>query len=52
MWDAGSQPGIEPVLPAMEAWSLHHWTAKEVLLSSRFPLCFIPNNIRFIHLIS
>ena len=23
-------PGIEPVLPEVEAWSLHHWTPKEV----------------------
>ena len=26
----GSQPGIEPTPPALEAWSLNHWTAKEV----------------------
>ena len=24
-------PGIEPVPPALEAWSLNHWTAREVL---------------------
>ena len=24
------RPGIEPVLPALEAWSLNHWTAREV----------------------
>jgi len=23
-------PGIEPVSPALEAWSLNHWTAREV----------------------
>ena len=23
------RPGIEPVLPAPEAWSLNHWTARE-----------------------
>ena len=23
-------PGIEPVPPALEAWSLNHWTAREV----------------------
>ena len=25
------QPGIEPTPPALEVWSLNHWTAKEVL---------------------
>ena len=25
------QPGIEPVLLAVEAWSLDHWTTREVL---------------------
>ena len=24
------QPGIEPVPPAVEAWSPNHWTAREV----------------------
>ena len=24
------QPGIEPVPPAVEAWSLNHWTSREV----------------------
>ena len=24
-------PGIEPMPPAVEAWSLNHWTAREVL---------------------
>jgi len=24
------QPGIEPLLPALEVWSLNHWTAREV----------------------
>ena len=24
------QPGIKPVPPAVKAWSLNHWTAKEV----------------------
>ena len=26
-----SQLGIEPASPAVEAWSLNHWTAREVL---------------------
>ena len=25
-----SQPGMEPVLPAVEAQSLNHWTSREV----------------------
>ena len=25
-------PGIKPVSPALEAWSLNHWTAREVLI--------------------
>ena len=24
------RPGIEPAPPALEAWSLNHWTAREV----------------------
>ena len=26
------QPGIEPVPPAVEVWSLNHWTMREVLI--------------------
>ena len=26
-----SWPGIEATSPALEAWSLNHWTAREVL---------------------
>ena len=26
----GPRPGIEPVLPAVEAWSHNHWTAREL----------------------
>ena len=28
------QPEIEPVLLALEAWSLNHWTTRKVLLQS------------------
>ena len=28
------QPGIEPVPPAVEVWSLNHWTTKEVPLKT------------------
>ena len=30
MWDLVSWPGIEPGFPALEAWSLSHWTTSEV----------------------
>ena len=26
------QPGIQPVLPALEPWSLNHWSTREVVL--------------------
>ena len=29
LWDLSSQPGIEPVPPAVEAQSPNHWTARE-----------------------
>ena len=30
MWNLSSRPGIEPMAPEVEAWSLNHWTPKEV----------------------
>ena len=36
------QPGIEPMLPALKAWSLHHWTAREAPLSLCLS-CFLPS---------
>ena len=30
MWDLVSWPGIEPRPPAWAAWSLNHWTSREV----------------------
>ena len=30
------QPGMEPVPPAVEVWSLNHWTAREVPLCDYF----------------
>ena len=30
-WILVPQPGIEPVLLAVEAWNLNHWTTREVL---------------------
>ena len=29
MWDPSSPPEIEPTLPAVEEWSLNHWTTRE-----------------------
>ena len=37
------QPGIEPVLPALEVWSLSHWNTREVsniLTFTSWPLLF------------
>ena len=31
MWDLVPWPGIEPRPPALEVWSLSHWTTREVL---------------------
>ena len=31
-----SCPGIEPIPPAVEGWSLNHWTAREVLVTGKF----------------
>ena len=30
MWDLSSPPVLKPLPPAVEAWSLNHWTAREV----------------------
>ena len=30
MWDPVPSPGIKPGLPALGAWSLSHWTTREV----------------------
>ena len=38
MWDLVPQPGIKPGPPALGAWSLTHWTTREVpLLGSLNP---------------
>ena len=31
MWDPVPQPGIKPIRSALGAWSLSHWTTREVL---------------------
>ena len=36
MWDQVPQPGIKPEPPALGAWSLSHWTTREVLASGCF----------------
>ena len=35
------QPGIEPVTPALGAWSINHWTAREVPIISDLTHCFL-----------
>ena len=40
MWDFSSQPETEPVPAALYAWSLNHWTAREV---PRSHSCLTPN---------
>ena len=42
VWDLGSPAGIEPALPAVEAWNPNHWTAREVPKDSN-----VNNNILF-----
>ena len=31
LWYLTSQPGIKPMPPVLEVWSLNHWTTREVL---------------------
>ena len=49
-WDLSSWPGIEPTVPALEAWGLNHWTAREIPLRyfwSYFPyLENVSNSLR------
>ena len=40
-----SQPGIEPMPPAVEAQSLNHWTAREVPTVTSFRML---NNFSFL----
>ena len=35
------QPGIEPVTPALGAWSINHWTAREVPIISDLTHCLL-----------
>ena len=41
------RPGIEPMPPAMEAWRLSHWTAREIprllVVAYGFPVVFLWN---------
>ena len=34
LWDLVSRAGIEPRPPALEAWTLSHWTTREVPIVS------------------
>ena len=31
------QPGVEPMLPAVEAWNLNHWTDRELQIHKLSP---------------
>ena len=42
------RPGIEPVPPAVEGWSLNHWTAREVLNFVLFPPTCFGNSGHFV----
>jgi len=41
MWDLAPWPGIKPGLPALEAWSLSHWTNREVICSESDTECSV-----------
>ena len=36
VWDPSTWPGMEPASPALEAWSLNHWTTREVPAQTQF----------------
>ena len=49
MWYFSPPPGVEPMHPALGAWSLTHWTTREApqvetILSWRPQFCFPPLN--------
>ena len=46
MWDLSSRPGIEPAPHALEAWSLNHWTSREVPFPVSLLLFFSFVNLR------
>ena len=39
-------PGIEPVPPAVEVWSLNHWTIREISMNRFFYLLFASIKLR------
>ena len=47
MWDLVPRPGIEPRSPALGAWSLGHWTTREVPLVSNFLKKIFLNQVYF-----
>ena len=49
MWDFSSQPGIQPVPPAMEAQNLNHWTTGEVPYFTYFKQCSVSPLIINLH---
>ena len=42
------QPRMEPMPPAVDAWSVNHWITKEVL-KIRFLKCFLLEFCKFLH---
>ena len=40
------QPGIEPVYPAVGAWSLSHWIAREVPVDFNIGLALFIHNLK------
>ena len=43
MWDLSSLIRIEPLVPALEVWSLNHWTTRELPKPSLFTELFPPS---------
>ena len=48
MRELNSPPRIKPMPPAVEAWSVNHWTTKEVL-RIRFLKCFLLESCKCLH---
>ena len=42
VWDLGSPAWGETASPAVEAWSLNHWTAREVQTAAYLKQIFFP----------
>ena len=44
MWDQVPCPGMEPGSPALEAWSLSHWTTRKVPARKTLNFIVSPGN--------